>query len=107
MPEITREEMGRRLFAVKKEKAVESAVDKIRQNLGPDWTAIPVPDIEVLQYTLGEMWVLLSRSTWERYSFSRLKKADISEIIALGRDWRSKRITDEQAVDRFDAVFSR
>lgn len=107
MPEVTREEMGRRLFMVRKEKAVESAIDIIRQKLGQDGITIPVSDIEALQGILGEMWVLLSRSTWEQYSFSRLKKADITEIISIGRGWREKKLTEQQAVDAFNRIFSR
>ena len=107
MPEVTREEMGRRLFMVKKEKAVESAVDKIRLTLGQDWNDFLVADIESLQFILGEMWVLLSRSTWEQYSFSRLKKSDIHEIITLGQELTRKNITDQQAVERFNTILSR
>jgi len=107
MPEVTREEMGRRLFAVKKAKAVESAVEKIRQIPGQDWSAIPAADIDTLQFILGEMWVLLSRGTWEQYSFSRLKKADVAEMIVLGREWKSRKITDQQAMEAFNTILSR
>jgi len=107
MPEVTREEMGRRLFAIKKEKAVESAVEKIRHILGRDWDSISQPDIESLQFILGEMWVLLSRNTWEQYSFSRLKKADITEIITIGRERKLKKITEQEAIEAFKTIFSR
>jgi len=53
------------------------------------------------------MWVLLSRGTWEQYSFSRLKKADVAEMIVLGREWKSRKITDRQAMEAFDTILSR
>ncbi|MDD1719835.1 MAG: hypothetical protein LUQ25_07235 [Methanoregulaceae archaeon] len=106
MPEISRDEMGRRVFQLKKEKAVESSIEKIRRSLGAGWDSYTPPDIEILKYILEEMWISLSRGTWEQYSFTRLKKADVDRIIELGKDMKYEKLPVLKAIDEFKSIFS-
>jgi len=36
MPDVSRTEIGRRLFSLQKEKSIEQALEKIRKNLGEE-----------------------------------------------------------------------
>ncbi len=84
MPEITPDERGRRVFQIHREKAVESAVDRIRENLGQDWKLLSGADITILRFILSEAWVSMGREQWGRCAFSRLGKRDIEAIIEIG-----------------------
>jgi chemotaxis methyl-accepting protein methylase len=107
MPEVTRDELGRRVFQLNKEKAVESSIEKIRRTLGPEWNSLTVADIEALKYVLEEMWISLSRDIWEKYSFTRLRKTDVERIIELGNDLKEKKIPPAKAIDEFNDTLSR
>ena len=86
MPEVTPDERGRRAYQIQKEKAVESAVEKIRLNLGQDWRLFSLDDIELLNYVLGEVWVSMDRKTWGQCAFTRLARSDIERILEIGKD---------------------
>ena len=58
MPDVTDDERGRRIFQLHKERAVETAIEKIRHNPGSKWSAFSPEDIKTLNYILGETWVL-------------------------------------------------
>lgn len=86
MPEVTDEERGRRIFQVHRDRAVESAMEKIRRNMGQDWKLYSALDIEMIKFTLSECWVFMVRQDWERCSFTRLSRADIDGLIRIGKD---------------------
>ena len=90
MPEVTTDERGRRKFQLHKEKAVEAAVEKIRQNLGSEWTIFSQQDVMTLTYILGEAWVSVERSIWEQSSFTRLTKKDIARMKSILRERQLK-----------------
>jgi hypothetical protein len=99
MPNVTDDERGRRIFQVHKERAVESAVAKIRHNLGPDWALFSQRDIKTLHYILGEAWVSIERSVWEQCAFTRLSRNELENIIRIGNEVKSKNIREETAID--------
>jgi hypothetical protein len=99
MPGVTNDERGRRIFQIRKERAVETAVAKIRQHLGSDWTAFSQQDIQTLNYILGEAWVSIERSVWEQSAFTRLTRNDLENIIRIGNEVKSKNIREETAID--------
>jgi hypothetical protein len=99
MPGVTDDERGRRIFQIHKERAVETAVTKIRQNLGSDWDAFSQQDIQTLNYILGEAWVSIERSVWEQSAFTRLTRNDLETIIRIGNEVKSKKIREETAID--------
>jgi hypothetical protein len=98
MPEVTEDERGRRIFQVKKEMAVETALEKVRQNIGQDWKLYSASDIEHLKYMLGESWVSMDRKKWEGCSFTRLATKHLDEIIHLGKAVRKKEKLEGDAV---------
>lgn len=99
MPDITNDERGRRIFQLHKERAVETALEKIRRNPRSEWAAISPQDIKTLTYILGEAWVSVERSTWEQCSFTRLTRKDLEEIISIGNEVKNKKMREETAVN--------
>ena len=99
MPDVTNDERGRRIFQIHKERAVETAVAKIRQKLGSDWTEFTQQDIQTLNNILGEAWVSIERSVWEQCAFTRLTRNDLENIIRIGNQVKSKKIREETAID--------
>jgi hypothetical protein len=99
MPDVTNDERGRRIFQIRKERAVETAVTKMRQKLGSDWDKISQQDIQTLNYILGEAWVSIERSVWEQCAFTRLTRNDLENIIRIGIEVKSKNLREETAID--------
>jgi len=104
VPEVTRDELGRRMFALNKERAVESAVEKIRKNPESDWNSFSESDRELLAYILGEVWVAVDRSTWNQYVFSRLSRTDVRLLVEIGRDVRRKKHLERNAIEDFERI---
>lgn len=98
MPEVTEDERGRRVFQIHKEMAVETALEKIRQSVGQDWKLYSASDIDLLKYMLGESWVSMDRSSWGRCTFSRLSRGDLDAIIKIGKEVKSRKRTEGDAV---------
>jgi hypothetical protein len=104
MPDVSSDERGRRIFAIQKEKAVESAVEKIRQSLGLRWSIFSQHEIATLKYILGEAWISVDRETWEQSSFTRLTSHDVEEIVRIGTEVQNKKIREEKAVSEICTI---
>jgi len=99
MPEAKDEEVGRRLFQIHKEKAVEVAVEKMRRKMPSEWMSFTSSDIDILKHTLGEAWVCIKRTEWEGISFTKLTKNDLQEIIQVAKQVRNKEKAEKIAID--------
>jgi len=104
MSPIPADNLGRRRFQLQKEKAVEDAMDKIRRTLGPAWYEFSDDEGDSLREILGEIWIAVERSRWNRYSFTRLKKPDVSSLIAAGNEIRNGDATIDQVSGYLDSV---
>jgi hypothetical protein len=100
MPDVTDDERGRRIFQLHKERAVETALEKIRRGAGSGWQELSAKDIRTLSTMLGEAWVSIERNIWGQYAFSRLTKKDLEEIISIGNDVKNNRMREETAVNK-------
>lgn len=107
MPEITPDERGRRVFQIQKERAVESAIERIRANLGQDWKLLSASDIAMLEFMLGEAWISIGRERWGRSSFSRLTKREIEAIAEIGKNVKEGEEKEVSAVRKVDAILER
>lgn len=87
-PDVSDEELGIRAFQVRKGKAVERAVEKIRHNLGPTWQNLTSDEIEELEWVLGELWAYVARADWDDLHFGRLNTGDVIRILTLGSQLR-------------------
>jgi len=99
MPEARDEEVGRRLFQIHKEKAVEVALEKIRRKMPSEWKSFTSKDIDVLKHILGEAWVCIKRSEWEGISFAKLTQEDLKTIIEIANQVSSQEKPEKVAVD--------
>jgi hypothetical protein len=107
MPDVTNDERGRRIFQIHKERAVETALEKVRRNIGPDWAAFSQQEIKTLTYILGETWVSVERRIWEQSAFTRLTRNDLGEIISIGNDVNDKKIREEEAINKICRILNR
>jgi hypothetical protein len=104
MPDVTNDERGRRIFQLHKERAVETAIEKIRHNPGSGLSAFSPQDIKTLNYILGEAWVSVGRQIWEQSSFTRLTRKDLEEIISIGNNVNSKKLREEEGVNKICGI---
>ncbi len=107
MTDITDDNLGRRLFQIQKEKAVEDALEKIRRRTGTEWKAISTADTDVLKEILGELWTSIDRPRWGSYSFSKLTKEDVMSLVAQGKYIKSKHAMTDDDVRDLDAILSK
>ena len=107
MTDVTDDNLGRRLFQIQKEKAVEDALEKIRRRPGTDWKAIPPADNDILKEILGELWTSIDRSRWGSYSFSKLSKEDLMSLVAQGKYIKNKHAMTDDDIRDLDAILGK
>lgn len=84
-PDITDEEIGMRAFNIRKEKAVERAIQKVRYGLGDNWKTLEMPEREMLNWGLGETWACIARTKWDKIYFSSMNLANAKDIIEISK----------------------
>ena len=104
MPDVSRTEIGRRIFNLQKEKNVEQVIEKIRTHMGSEWAGFSQDDQKVLKYILGETWVYLERDLWEKVSFSRITRIELLDIISIGRKSIGNEMNSRRAVEDVMAI---
>lgn len=87
-PDVTDEDIGIRAFQIKKAKAVERAIDRIRHSLGPSWSELTGEEIDELEWVLGELWAYVARAHWDELHFGKLTMRDIIKMLTLGSQLR-------------------
>jgi hypothetical protein len=102
----TDDTLGRRLFQVQKEKAVEDALEKIRRRMGNQWNSVSPSDSEGLKEILGEVWISIDRNRWETYSFSKLSLHDINSLIIIGKEVKAKPPLTNDLLKLLDNILS-
>ena len=86
--DVSDEDLGIRAFHVKRAKAVERAIDRLRQGLGPAWRDLTEDEIEELEWVLGELWSYAARAEWDELHFGRLTMGDVVKMLTLGSQMR-------------------
>lgn len=87
-PDVTDEDLGIRAFKIKKAKAVERAIERLRHGLGTSWTDLNAEEIEELEWLFGELWAYVARADWEDLRFGMLTMSDVIKLIMLGGQMR-------------------
>jgi hypothetical protein len=87
-PDVTDEDIGMRAFQLKKGKAVERSVQRLRQGLKDQWATLTNHEVEELEWILGELWAYVARAEWEELHFGKLSMHDLRVILQHGRDLR-------------------
>ncbi len=85
MPDVSRTEIGRRMFQLQKEKAVEQVIEKIRQNLGSEWKTFSTADVHLLERLLQAAWINMDKVAWEKIRFNMCSKGDVERILLVAR----------------------
>lgn len=85
-PDTTDEDIGRRAFQLRKEKATERAIERLRGGLKKNWVAFSQHDVDDLSWILGELWAFEKRLDWEDLHFSKLTLEDTQAIILVARE---------------------
>jgi hypothetical protein len=85
-PDVTDEEIGMRTFQIRKARAVERAMERMRQGLKTEWSLFSLEEVEALGWVLGELWAYVARTEWEDLHFSKLKSADIRDILGHAKE---------------------
>ncbi len=85
MPDVTKTEIGRRMYQLHKEKGVEKIIEKMRHNVGPDWKSFSGDEIRLLERLLSAAWANIEQSKWDKIQFSRVSKDDVRRILDVGK----------------------
>ena len=107
MPDVSRTEIGRRMFILNKEKHAEVAVEKIRRSLGADWGSVSMEEIKLLRELLGEAWVYTNPSVWDKIAFSNISMADLYQIVGIGRNIRERNVAVQTGMDEIIAILQK
>lgn len=87
-PDIRDEDIGMRAFQIRKAKAVERAMDRLRQGIQASWAMFTQRDLADLGWIVGELWAYEKRADWEELHFSKLTPEDVVEIVGISRQLR-------------------
>ena len=85
MPDVTKTEIGRRMYQLHKEKGVEKIIEKMRRNIGPEWKAFTGDEIHLLERLLSAAWANIEQSKWDQIQFSRMSKDDVRRVLDVGK----------------------
>ena len=85
-PDVTDEELGMRTFQVKKARAVERAMERMRKGLKDEWSQFTMQELEAVSWLLGEVWAYVAHVDWEDLHFSTLTITDIRRMLGFARE---------------------
>lgn len=104
--DVNDENVGIRHFQIRKEKAVERAVEKIRYKLNDQWNSINSHDIDIFQWALGETWATMSYYDWEHINFSYIYMKTIKMIIILGKKVLAHEVLGTKAFNKIHELLT-
>jgi len=104
MPDITKTDIGRRMYLLHKEKNIERIIEMIRQNLGADWKSLTDTDIHLLERLFGDAWVTFDKTLWENIPFGRITKGDVDHLLAIGKYMDLDKTPKTQVLDEVQKV---
>jgi hypothetical protein len=81
---IDDEELGIESYHVKRQQAVERAMEKARRAIPDTWKQLSQNDLEVLNWILGEIWAFSGRAQWDEINFSCMTLPAIVKVIQVG-----------------------
>lgn len=86
--ELSDEDIGIRAFKIKKAKAVERAIERMRSSLGGSWQSLNSEEVEELEWILGELWAYIARDDWDDLRFSKVSIQEVIRILMYGSQLR-------------------
>ncbi|MGB4592354.1 MAG: hypothetical protein WBI63_01080 [Coriobacteriia bacterium] len=103
-PDVSDEDIGMRAFQIRKEKAVERSLDRLRQGLKKNWAVLTQHDIADLSWIIGELWAFEKRLDWEDLHFSKLTPEDTQAIIEMARDLQENAHNSVETLERIGDI---
>ncbi len=88
-PDVNDEDTGRRTFQIRKARAAERGIERMRHGLGEEWTSYTQREIEELEWLLGEIWAYVTRNEWEDLHFGKVTSADTIKLLGLATQMRN------------------
>lgn len=85
-PDVSDEEIGMRTFQMRKARAIERAMERLRKGLDLEWAKFSNAEIEALGYIFGELWAYVAHDEWDRLRFSTLDTTDVRRLLNLARE---------------------
>ena len=104
MPDVSRTEIGRRMFQLQKEKAVEKVIEKIRQNIGSEWKTLLTADVHLLERLLEAAWVNTDKAAWEKIRFATCSKEDVQRILSVARSIDLEKTSQHAVAEEVEKV---
>lgn len=86
--ELSDEDIGIRTFKIKRSKAVERAVERVRRSLGDGWQHLNAEEVEEFEWVLGELWSYIARDEWDDLRFSRMSMQEVIRMLTFGSQLR-------------------
>lgn len=83
--DVDDEDIGLRTFHLRKRRAVERAVEKIRHRMGKDWGRLDQDEMEALEWALGETWAMMGFREWDDIGFSFMELKTARQIVDVAR----------------------
>jgi hypothetical protein len=84
MPDVTRAEIGRRMYHVHREKRVEHAVKLIQEAFGPEWRTLKEEEIILLGHLLQCTWNKIDQKQWDAIPFGKMGINEVRKILSFG-----------------------
>jgi len=104
MPDVSKTEIGRRMFQLQKEKAVEKVVEKIRQNTGAGWKTLSEADVHLLERLLQAVWVTIEQVKWTKIRFDRMSVDDVKRVLSIGKSLDLEKLSQRTVSDALEKV---
>jgi len=98
MPDVTKAEIGRRMYHVHREKRVEQAVKLMQQGLGPEWKSLKEGEILVLRHLLQCTWNKIDQKRWDGIPFSTMGMDTVRKMLSYGEGVRAGHNPSPEAV---------
>jgi hypothetical protein len=98
MPDVTKAEVGRRLYHVHREKRVEHGIKLMQQNLGPAWKSLKEDEIQVLGHLLQCTWNTIDQKSWDAIPLGTITMDTVQKILSYGEGVRPGHNPSPEAV---------
>lgn len=85
-PDVTDEEIGMRTFHLRKSRAVERAMERLREGMGAEYASFTSDELDTVAWALGELWAYVARNDWDDLHFGNLDVTDVRRILGFARE---------------------
>lgn len=87
-PDVSDEDIGIRAVQIRKARAVEREIQRIRHGLGKEWSSFTEREIQELEWVLGEIWSWVPHTDWDEMHFGRLSSGEVVKLLGYGSELR-------------------